>query len=101
MNNHNKNVLWAYVLKNSISLICWTIIALVFNKSWLVFFSILFLNGLEMTYEYKYFRVCDKCGKRSPYAESYNEAMSKAHDAGWVHYVDENKDYCPECKNEL
>lgn len=46
-----------------------------------------------------YYRICDKCGKQSEYAESYNEALYKARKAGWIHYAAEDKDYCPECKN--
>ena len=47
------------------------------------------------------YRVCDGCGKHSPYANSYNEALDKAKEAGWVHYVDANKDYCPECAKNV
>lgn len=47
--------------------------------------------------KYKNYRVCDNCGKHGPYADSYNEVLEKAKEAGWVHYTDGNKDYCPEC----
>ena len=29
---------------------------------------------------------------------SLDEALDKAKAAGWVHYVDGNKDYCPDCQ---
>ena len=43
-------------------------------------------------------RVCDECGQRSEYAETYDEALEKAIENGWVHYEHGNKDYCPNCK---
>lgn len=33
-------------LRNSISLICFTILAIVFNKWWIVFFAILFTSSI-------------------------------------------------------
>lgn len=46
-----------------------------------------------------YFRVCDKCGKHSPEADTYNKALEKAKDFGWAHIKNNDKweDYCPEC----
>ena len=95
----NKHIIWAWAIKNSIVVIAWTTLAIVFNKWWIAFFSILFLNGLET--KYKNYRVCDSCGKHSPYANSYNEALDKAKDAGWLHCAEGNKDYCPDCRKEL
>lgn len=92
----NKNILWAWVVKNSIAILAWTTLAVVFNKWWIALFAMLFTNGFES--KYKSYRVCDKCGKHGPYADSYNEALDKAKEAGWVHYVDGNKDYCPDCQ---
>lgn len=68
---------------------------MVFNKWWIALFAILFLSSLATK---RYYRICDKCGKHSPYADSYNEALDKAKEAGWIHYVEGNKDYCPECR---
>ena len=31
-------------------------------------------------------------------ADNYNDALDKAKEAGWIHYVDGNKDYCPDCQ---
>lgn len=92
----NESMIWAWAIKNSICVICWTILAIVFNKWWIALFGALFLSGLQTSH--KSYRVCDKCGKHSPYADNYNEALEKAKEAGWVHYVDGNKDYCPDCK---
>lgn len=41
------------VLKNIVSIICFTILAIVFNKWWLIFFSILFLTNFDVTYDTK------------------------------------------------
>ena len=92
----NRDILWAWAIKNSIVILAWAALAVVFDKWWIALFAILFMNGLQT--RYKSYRICDKCGKHSPYADSYNEALEKAKEAGWVHYVDGNKDYCPECQ---
>lgn len=94
----NKGAWWAWAIKNSICTICWVVLAIVFNKWWIALFSLLFLSSLQTK---KYYRLCDKCGKHSEYADSYNEALDKAKKAGWIHYVEGNKDYCPECKGKL
>lgn len=93
----DKHILWTWAIKNSICVICWTVLAIIFDKWWIALFMILFMNGLET--KYKSYRICDKCGKHSPYASSYNEALEKAKEAGWVHYVDGNKDYCLDCQD--
>ena len=94
----NKSAWWAWAIKNSICVICWVVLAIVFNKWWIALFALLFGGSVQA--KYKSFRVCDKCGKHSPYADSYNEALDKAKEAGWIHYVDGNKDYCPDCKEK-
>lgn len=90
-----KDVLWAWVVKNGIAVLAWTTLAVVFNKWWIALFAILFMDKFKIIYSN--YRVCDKCGKHSPYANSYNKALDKAKEAGWVHYANGNKDYCPEC----
>jgi hypothetical protein len=92
----DKNTLYIWAAKNSIALIAWVVLAIVFNKWWIALFAAFFMSGLET--KYKSYRICDKCGKHSPYADSYNEALDRAKEAGWVHYVEGNKDYCPDCK---
>ena len=93
--NDNK-VIVAVLVKNVICVMCWVALAIFFNKWWIALFSILFLSRVSTTH--KYYRFCDKCGKRSPYADDYNEALDKAKKAGWLHIVNGNKDYCPECR---
>ena len=92
----NKHLIWAWVIKNSICIICWTALAIVFNKWWIALLGALFISSLKTNIG-KY-RVCDKCGKHSPYADDHNEALDKAKAAGWIHYVEGNRDYCPECQ---
>lgn len=91
----NKNTIWACVINNLIVISSLTILALVFNRWGIVLFAFLFFT-IPKTVR-KYYRVCDGCGKLSPYADSYNDALDKAKEAGWVHIVDGNKDYCPDC----
>ena len=92
----DRSSLWAWTIKNSVCVICWTVLAVVFNKWWIALFSILFMDRIET--KYKTYRICDKCGKHSPYADSDNEALAKAREAGWLHYVEGDKDYCPDCQ---
>lgn len=95
-----KNWFGAWAVKNSICVICWTALAVIFNKWWIALFAALFMNGLETETVKKYYRVCDKCGKHSEYADSYNNALDRAKEDGWLHVVDGNKDYCPDCRTE-
>ena len=92
----SKNILWSVAIMNIISVICFTVLAVVFHKWWIALFAILFMSSA--TTKIGTSRVCDGCGKHSPLANSYNEALEKAKDAGWIHITDGNKDYCPECK---
>ena len=91
----SKDVLWAWAIKNSIAVLAWVALAVIFNKWWIALFGLLFMSDLKTTH--KSYRVCDNCGKHSPYADSYNEALDKAKEAGWVHYVEGDRDYCPDC----
>lgn len=95
----NKGVLLAWAIKNTIVLICFTILAVIFNKWWIILFSMLLMTFCQTGY--KCYRVCDKCGKHSPYADSYNEALDKAKEAGWIHVTEGNMDYCPDCKEKM
>ena len=94
--NMDKSIYWACIIKNSICVICFTVLAIIFHKWWIILFSALFLSGVQSVH--KYYRTCDNCGKRSEYADNYNEALDKAKAAGWVHIQDGNKDYCPDCQ---
>lgn len=95
----NYSLYWAVAIKNSICVICWTILAIIFGKWWIALFGALFLTSIDTNH--KSYRVCDRCGKHSPYADSHNEALEKAKANGWIHYVDGNKDYCLVCKKEV
>ena len=95
----SKHLIWALAIKNSIDILAWVALAIVFNKWWIALFAILFMSSLET--KHKSYRVCDRCGVHSPYTDSYNEALDKAKEAGWLHIVEGNKDYCPDCRKEL
>lgn len=94
----DKNTIWVLMLKNVMVLLVWGVLAVLFDKWWIALFAMLFMSYVEV--RHKSYRVCDRCGKHSPYANSYNEALDKAKEAGWVHYVDGNRDYCPECSGK-
>lgn len=40
----NKNAWWAWAIKNSICVICWTALAIIFHKWWIALFAALFYN---------------------------------------------------------
>ncbi len=94
----NKNFIWAF--KNIVAIVAWTVLAILFNKWWIALFSLLFISSIKIETKNKNY-ICDGCGKHSPYANSYNEALDKAKEAGWTHYADSNKDYCPECSKNM
>ena len=95
----DNNIVLAWAIKNSICVICWTVLAIIFDKWWIALFGLLFLSSLSTTNKNR--RKCDKCGKYSESADSANEALDKAKKAGWIHIVDGDKDYCPECQKEI
>ena len=94
----DKNTVWAVMLKNITVILIWIALAIYFDKWWISLFALLFMSYVEV--KHRSYRVCDGCGKHSPYANSYNDALDKAKKAGWVHYVDGNRDYCPECEKK-
>lgn len=95
----NKNTIGSIALKNSICMICWTALAVIFNKWWIALFAALFMT--EYTTNHQYYRKCDNCGKHSPSADTYNDALKKAKLAGWIHFPESNMDYCPDCQHAI
>ena len=93
-----KNLYWAWAIKNIVCVICFVVLAIVFNKWWIVFFSLLFMTSLKHRPQRFYYRICDKCGKHSEYADTVDEAIEKAKSNGWLHDKDNDKDYCPDCQ---
>ena len=43
-----KHALWAVVVKNSVVVICWTALAIIFGKWWIALFSAAFVSGMEV-----------------------------------------------------
>ena len=95
----DKNTIWAWAIKNSIVMITWAALAIIFNKWWIALFAVLFMNSLETRYRHR--RKCDGCGKYGPYGDSAEEALNKTRVAGWLHVVDGDRDYCPECRHNF
>lgn len=42
---------WAWAIKNSVSLICWTALAIFFNKWWIALFALFFLSDVRFKKE--------------------------------------------------
>ena len=78
----NKSFIWAVAFKNIVAIIAWTALAILFDKWWIALFALLFVSGIET--KNNSYRICDGCGKHSPYASSYNEALDKAKEAGCI-----------------
>ena len=96
----NKHAYWAWAIKNSTVVICWTVLAIIFNKWWIALFAGLFLSDLRTPAQDRHFRICDKCGEHSPHAETPNAALKLAKESGWEHYESTNTDYCPKCQRK-
>ena len=93
----NNHLLWAWVIKNSVAIICWTALAIFFGKWWIALFSGLFLSDLKV---HGRTIICDTCGKRTPPQVSLEEARAEAQRRGWLTYKEDgqDKDMCPECQ---
>lgn len=95
----NKTSIWACAITNIIITLGWIALAVIFNIWWIALFALLFIAWPKT--QSQYYRICDKCNKRSEYADSHNDALKKAIKAGWLHISEGNKDYCPDCKAEF
>lgn len=95
----DKNLYWSMAIKNSICVICWTALAIIFHKWWIALFGALFITSYET--QRNFYRVCDRCGKHSTPTKNYNSALDLAKAYGWIHIVDGNKDYCPDCQKNI
>ena len=77
-----KSVYWAWAIKNSICVVAWVVLAVMFNKWWIALFSVLFMSDLKI--------------KTNP-----NDALKFAEENGWTNTKvgDKWEDYCPECQD--
>ena len=96
----NNSLYWAWAIKNSICVICWVALAIIFNKWWIALFGLLFITSLKTSDIRKFHRICDKCGTHSEYADSPDKALEMAKAAGWLHCENGN-DYCPDCISKM
>lgn len=97
----DKNIWWAAVLRNCVSTICFTILAIYFGKWWIVFFAAFFLTSVKTKSKGKIHRIyCSGCGKSFPLVgEKLDEVRRAAIAQGW--YTDfDNEDICPECRGK-
>ncbi len=97
----NKNIYWPWAIKNIVDIACWTGLAIYFGKWWIGLFAALFVSTLKTNIGN--YRICDKCGKHSPYATTYNDAIDTAEASGWIGEVIDGKryDYCPDCQEVI
>jgi predicted secreted protein len=96
----DKNMIWAWAIKNSIALLSWAALAIVFGKWWIALFGLLFLSDLR-TSTGGHYRICDRCGEHSETAPTKKEALEKAKKAGWLCLENESEDYCPDCVGDV
>lgn len=95
----DKNNYWGFIIYNIVCIICFTILAVLFNRWWVALFVLLCLNYPKLVT--KHCRVCDICGKKSTGADTPEQALSNAINDGWLHIVDGNKDFCPICRKRI
>ena len=88
-----------YIIYNIVNLICFTTLANVFNKWWIIFFALLFVMIPSVLIKHR--RKCDGCGIQSEYGDNRDDAIMKAVNSGWVHIPGRNEDYCPNCKDKI
>lgn len=91
------------IIYNIVVVCAWVTLAIVVGKWWIALFSGLFLmmSGIEIKTKY-YYRTCDKCGKHSDYShKSPSDAIKISKEQGWVHIDDGDRDYCPDCWEEM
>lgn len=90
-----------YLIYNAINIICFTILAILFNKWWIVLFAALFLLIPKSSLTQQRFRVCDNCGRWSESGKTTEEAIERAEKCGWLYIEDGDKDFCPDCLNKI
>lgn len=89
-----KNIEWvAWVIKNSVVMICFTTVAIFFGKWWIILFSIIWLSNMKTESSTR--RICDGCGR-------VIDLDGEARRAGWVRRKNGEKweDFCPECQSK-
>ena len=98
--NDNRHAWLACVWLNSVSVICWTLLAAFFGKWWIALFSILFWSSIKVK---KAYIICDGCGKATSYADSVEQARIKAKAEGWISKKNGDKweAYCPDCQRRI
>lgn len=91
------NAWTAWAVKNSVVIICFTVLAICFGKWWIVLFSALFTSSLVRKTAAS--RICDGCGK-AIYSMDPDAIDEKLKKAGWVRWKngDHWEDYCPKCQ---
>lgn len=89
----------AWAVKNSVVVICFTVLAVSFGKWWIVLFAGFFTSSLKMGPTVS--RVCDGCGK-TIYSLDWSEIDEKCKSAGWVRQKNrgEWEDFCPDCQKK-
>ena len=90
-----------YLIYNAINIICFALLAILFNKWWIVLFAALFLMIPKSSFAQQRFRVCDSCGRWSESGKTIEEAIERAEQCGWLHIEDGDKDFCPDCLNKI
>ena len=103
MKNDYKLTVVLHTVYNIITMLCFTSLAIMFDKWWIVLLAILLMRTERRQLVIGgYDRICDGCGKRSPVAKTKEESIQKAAKLGWVTVsIGENEmDYCPECRKK-
>lgn len=93
--------MFKYLIYNILNLVCFTLLAIVFDKWWIILLALLFLCVPSSKFKGQRFRVCDSCGRWSESGATDTEAIIRAEKCGWIHIEEGNKDFCPECREKI
>jgi len=80
----------------AVALVCWTVLAVAFQKWWIALFALLFFPSVK---EYRATK-CDGCGVQLAH-ESEETRYADLRHAGWVRELDASGrwlDLCPTCQ---
>ena len=47
MDKQNNHIVWAWAVKNSVDMICWTALAIIFGKWWIALFAAAFVSNVK------------------------------------------------------
>lgn len=90
-----RNTFAAVAAIYTVALVCWTVLAVAFQKWWIAIFALLFFPSIKEYHTTK----CDGCGIQIIH-ESEETRIADLRRAGWVREMKNGNwlDFCPACQ---